>query len=116
MESETVFYTYILLCSDHTLYTGYTPNLLKRLQKHQKGQGAKYTRGRLPVKLLYFEEYPIRQQAMSREYQIKKLRRHEKQELIASVSPARAAEIDAFNQITEAGREAGTAAGAEQKS
>jgi putative endonuclease len=69
---------YILLCSDDTLYTGITNNLLKRLETHNKGKGAKYTKQRLPVKLLYYEEVLNRSLASKREYEIKKLSRAEK--------------------------------------
>ena len=74
--------TYILKCSDGTLYTGWTNNLDKRLKEHNAGQGAKYTRGRRPVKLVYFEAYDTKQEAMQREFQIKKLTRKEKEALI----------------------------------
>lgn len=50
-------YVYILKCSDNTLYTGWTNNLEKRIRTHSKGKGAKYTRARLPIKLVYFEKY-----------------------------------------------------------
>lgn len=74
--------TYILQCSDGTLYTGWTNNLDKRLKEHNGGQGAKYTRGRRPVKLVYTEEYETKREAMQREFQIKKLTRKEKEALI----------------------------------
>lgn len=74
--------TYILQCSDGTLYTGWTNNMEKRLKAHNAGQGAKYTRGRTPVKLVYAEVHESRQEAMSREVQIKKLTRKEKEALI----------------------------------
>lgn len=74
--------TYILQCSDGTLYTGWTNNMDKRLKKHNAGQGAKYTRGRRPVKLMYTEAYDTKREAMQREFQIKKLTRKEKEALI----------------------------------
>ena len=74
--------TYILQCSDGTLYTGWTNNLEKRLERHNAGQGAKYTRGRGPVKLMYMEEHETREEAMQREAWIKKLTRKEKEALI----------------------------------
>lgn len=77
-------FTYILECSDKSLYTGYTPDLEKRIATHNAGKGAKYTRGRLPVKLVYFEEYPTKEEAMHREYEIKQLKREEKLALIAT--------------------------------
>lgn len=76
-------YTYILECADHTLYTGWTNNLGKRLQTHQKGKGAKYTRFRLPVQLVYVEVFDNKIAAQQREYQIKQLSRSEKLQLIA---------------------------------
>ena len=75
-------YTYILKCSDGTLYTGWTNDLKKRLAAHNSGNGAKYTRSRSPVKLIYFEEYETKQEAMRREVQIKRLSRSEKLLLI----------------------------------
>lgn len=75
-------YTYILLCSDETLYTGWTNDLTKRLKMHNAGKGARYTRGRLPVKLLYYEIFATKQEAMKREVEIKKLSRKQKLLLI----------------------------------
>lgn len=75
-------YTYILECSDKTLYTGYTNNIEKRLRVHNSGKGAKYTRSRLPVRLVYFEKYETKQEAQRREYEIKQLSRAQKLELI----------------------------------
>ncbi|MFW6389548.1 MAG: GIY-YIG nuclease family protein [Halanaerobiales bacterium] len=75
-------YVYIVECADGTYYTGYTVNIKRRIQQHNKGQGAKYTRGRLPVKLLYYEKYNTRSKAMKREYAVKQLKKQEKQKLI----------------------------------
>lgn len=69
---------YILLCADGTLYTGWTNDIEKRLAAHNAGRGAKYTRGRRPVTLLYSEECATKSEAMSREGAIKKLSREEK--------------------------------------
>lgn len=66
-------FTYILRCSDDSLYTGYTTNLAKRLQTHNAGKGAKYTKARLPVEMVYHEEYVTKEEAMRREAAIKKL-------------------------------------------
>lgn len=77
-------YTYLLRCSDGTLYCGWTNELEKRIQAHNDGKGAKYTRGRRPVQLVYYEEYETRQQAMSREAKIKRLSKIEKEKLIKS--------------------------------
>lgn len=77
-------YTYIVKCSDETLYTGWTNNLKKRLEAHNSGKGAKYTKNRRPVELVYFEEYDTKQEAMKREYAIKQLFRQKKLALIRS--------------------------------
>lgn len=75
-------YVYILSCSDNTLYTGWTNDLERRINVHSSGKGAKYTRGRLPVKLVYFEKFNDKKLAMKREYAIKQLSREEKLRLI----------------------------------
>ena len=80
--TEGSWSVYILRCADGTLYTGIAPDVEKRLQKHNEGKGAKYTRGRTPVELVYQEPYPNRAEASKREYQIKQLSRAEKLELI----------------------------------
>lgn len=79
-------YAYVLECSDGTFYTGWTTDLEKRLAVHNKGKGAKYTRMRLPVKLLYFEEYEDKSSALKRECQIKKMSRKEKEKLVNHTS------------------------------
>ncbi|NKF07803.1 GIY-YIG nuclease family protein [Clostridium gasigenes] len=75
-------YMYILKCSDSSLYTGWTNDLDKRFKVHSQGKGAKYTKGRLPVELVYFEEFNNKIEAMKREYEVKQLSRKEKQKLI----------------------------------
>lgn len=75
-------YTYIVECSDGTLYTGWTNNLLKRIKTHNEGKGAKYTSSRLPVELKYYESFETKREAMQREYEIKRLSRKEKLEII----------------------------------
>ncbi len=75
-------YTYILQCCDKSFYTGWTNNLEKRLLTHNKGKGAKYTKARLPVELVYYEEFETKSQAMKREWEIKQLTHIQKQELI----------------------------------
>ena len=75
-------YTYIVECSDGTLYTGWTNNLEKRLEAHNAGKGAKYTKTRRPVKLVYQEHFETKEEAMSREYHIKQLSRKEKMKLM----------------------------------
>jgi len=77
-----VYYIYILRCSDDTLYTGYTTSLQKRLETHNSGKGAKYTRARLPVELVYSEEFEDKVNALKREYEIKKMTRNEKIRLL----------------------------------
>lgn len=73
-----LFYVYILKCNDNTLYTGYTVDLDSRIETHNNGLGAKYTRGRLPVKLMYHEVLDSKSDAMKREYEIKQLSRASK--------------------------------------
>lgn len=77
-----MFYVYILRCIDDTLYTGFTVNLEKRIDTHNKGKGAKYTRGRIPVELVYKEEYSTKSEALKREYFLKQLKRKEKIKII----------------------------------
>ena len=79
----TVCYCYIVECSDGTYYTGWTTDPPRRVATHNKGRGAKYTKMRLPVKLVYVEEQPGRNAAMKRERAIKKMTRSQKQKLIA---------------------------------
>lgn len=74
--------TYILKCSDNSLYTGWTNDIKDRLKMHNEGKGAKYTRGRGPVELVYLEEFDTKQEAMSKEAKIKRLTRKEKLLLI----------------------------------
>lgn len=73
---------YMLRCKDDTLYTGYTNNLMRRLKMHTDGKGAKYTRGRGPFQVVYMEKYATKEEAMQREYFLKKLPRKAKQQLI----------------------------------
>ena len=75
-------YTYILSCADGTLYTGWTNDLDRRLAAHNAGKGGKYTRVRLPVTLVYHEEFDTKEEAMSREYAIKQMTRAQKMKLI----------------------------------
>lgn len=74
--------TYILKCNDNSLYTGWTNDITHRLKMHNEGKGAKYTRDRGPVELVYLEEFETKQEAMSREAKIKRLTRKEKLLLI----------------------------------
>lgn len=77
-------YTYMVRCRDGSLYTGWTNCLEKRLACHNAGKGAKYTKTRLPVELVYYETFEKKEEAMRREWQIKQMNRKEKMDLIAS--------------------------------
>jgi len=79
---EMGYYTYILRCSDSTLYTGWTNNISQRIGTHNAGTGAKYTKSRRPVELVYCEEFDTKQEAMKREHKIKSLTRVQKLDLI----------------------------------
>lgn len=79
-------YTYMVECVDGTLYTGWTNGLGKRIICHNEGRGAKYTRSRRPVRLVYYEVFATKQEAMRREYAIKRLERKDKLALIAGRS------------------------------
>ena len=81
---EKVWHLYILRCGDGTLYTGITDDVLRRLAQHSAGKGAKYTRGRGPLELVYQEECGTHGDALRREAQIKRLNRQEKLELIGT--------------------------------
>ena len=76
-------YVYIVECGDGTYYTGWTTDPQERLKTHNSGKGAKYTRSRLPVKLVYWEVFPTKEEAMAREYAIKQLSRKQKEALIS---------------------------------
>ena len=75
-------YVCLLRCSDGSLYCGWTTNLTARLKAHNSGEGAKYTRSRLPVELVFYETCEDRHEALSREWHIKRLPREEKLALI----------------------------------
>ena len=79
---EKMFYTYILKCGDGSFYCGYTTDIENRVEKHNSGRGAKYTKSRLPVELIYFEEFETKSQALKRECAIKKLTREQKLKLV----------------------------------
>ena len=79
-------YTYMMECCDGSLYTGWTNDLDKRLACHNTGKGGKYTASRLPVKLVYYEKFETKQEAMRREYAIKQMARKEKMNLLTSDS------------------------------
>ena len=82
IKREGKFYVYIVQCADGTYYTGSTKNLEKRVELHNQGNGAKYLRRRLPVKLVYAKEYRYYKNVLHAERNIKKLGRKEKEELI----------------------------------
>ncbi len=81
-EKQEFNFTYMLKCGDGSLYTGWTNDMVKRLEAHRSGAGAKYTHGRGPLALAYLEVWPTKQEAMSREAQIKRLSRAQKLLLI----------------------------------
>lgn len=76
------FWVYIVECSDNTFYTGYTPDIEKRIKLHNAGRGAKYTRDRLPVKLVWSKEYKYFKKAFLMERRIKRLTRLQKESLV----------------------------------
>jgi len=82
-QAEAGHFVYIIECSDGSWYTGYTTDIARRVAEHNRGEGAKYTRGRTPVKLIYQESFSSRSSAQKREYEIKKLPRAKKEELLA---------------------------------
>lgn len=76
------FFTYIVECADKTYYTGFTPDLEHRIKLHNSGKGAKYTRDRRPVKLVWHREYKYFKKAVLEEMRIKKLTRKKKEEIV----------------------------------
>lgn len=113
---EKKHYVYILKCADGTYYTGYTTDPERRTQVHNSGKGAKYTRARRPVELIYTEEYDDKIEAQRREYAIKQLTRAEKEKLMyekkieeyAAKAKERWGDTDAFREYEKksAGRNA----------
>jgi predicted metal-dependent hydrolase/predicted GIY-YIG superfamily endonuclease len=83
---EKTYYTYMVRCNDDSLYVGYTPDLKKRLRAHNNGTGAKYTKYRRPVELVYYEEFKEKRQAQSREVLLKQLSHNQKEKLIFDFS------------------------------
>lgn len=79
-------YTYMVRCADGTIYTGWTTDLTRRIAAHNSGHGAKYTRSRRPVALLYAEQFSSKEEALRREYAIKQLPRAEKLRLIDQIN------------------------------
>jgi putative endonuclease len=78
----SVHWVYILKCDDGSFYTGYTTDVERRVREHDRGDGAKYTRGRTPVELVHRERFESKSAAMSREYEIKQLSQAEKEWLV----------------------------------
>ena len=77
-------YAYLLLCADGSLYAGWTNDLRRRLHAHNEGTGAKYTRARRPVRLVYAEAFDTKEEAQKRECQIKKLRHNQRLSLVTA--------------------------------
>ena len=92
-------YIYILICSDNTLYTGWTNDLEKRILNHNTKKGAKYTKNRLPAFLVYFETFDNKIDAMKREYFLKTLKRNEKEDIIKTFKGKRKEKI--LNDIND---------------
>ncbi len=81
--SSKPWYLYIARCNGNTLYTGVTTDVKRRIEEHNKGVGAKYTRGRAPIELIYCAEYSNRSEAQIEEARIKKLSRKKKEILVS---------------------------------
>ena len=75
-------YTYMVRCRDDSLYTGWTNHLEKRVEDHNSGRGAKYTKSRRPVELVYYEQFETKEEAMRREWEIKQLTHQQKEKLL----------------------------------
>ena len=86
VQKDEMAYTYIIECADGSFYTGWTNHLEERIRNHNAGKGAKYTRSRLPVKLLHYEVFHTKKEAMKREYAIKQLRKKDKRLIIENQS------------------------------
>ncbi|MEH7222907.1 GIY-YIG nuclease family protein [Bacillus sp. JJ1566] len=82
-------YFYVVECKDGTYYAGYTTDVDQRMKKHNEGKGAKYTRGRGPISLLFTQEFETKEEAMRAEYRFKRLKRPEKERLLAMESEER---------------------------
>ena len=89
---------YLVECSDKSLYCGYSDNIHRRIELHNKGTGAKYTRSRRPVKLVYSENYSSKNEAMKREYAIKQLTRCQKLNLIDGCSGMENETLDKYDK------------------
>ncbi|WP_018663631.1 GIY-YIG nuclease family protein [Heyndrickxia acidiproducens] len=82
MENKTKSYFYVLLCRDGSFYGGYTVDVERRLREHNEGRGAKYTRTRTPVYMLYYRAYETKSEAMKAEYAFKHLTRRKKEQFL----------------------------------
>ena len=89
-------YTYMLQCGDWSLYTGWTNDPARRLAVHQAGRGGKYTRSRLPVELVWLEEWPTKEEAMAREWAVKQLTRRQKLALVEAYKKSRKKPCETF--------------------
>ena len=89
MTANKRFFAYLLLCADGSYYAGYTTDLARRVSVHNAGKGAKYTKSRLPVTLVYFEEFDNGHAARSREWHLKRLTHAEKEALAGNGIPAK---------------------------
>lgn len=98
---DKLCFTYMLRCSDGSLYTGWTNNLKKRVTAHQDGKGGKYTHSHLPVKLVYYETFETRAEAMRREVEVKRLSKAEKEELVKKFPSERLAFIASSDDIKD---------------
>lgn len=96
-------YTYIVQCSDGTLYTGWTNDLNKRIKAHNNGKGAKYTKSRLPVELVYAKGHATKEEAMKDEYRIKQLPRQDKQKLCREYEEEQRKLQEEHHVVTESG-------------
>lgn len=80
-----MYYVYIVRCSDGTYYTGSAKDIYSRIETHNQGKGAKYTKGRLPVELMYSESLENKSRALSREYKIKRMTRKQKEKMFSLI-------------------------------
>ena len=78
------YYFYLARCADDTLYSGYTVNIKEREQRHNEGRGARYTKARRPVKIVYSEEYQTKSEAMKREYEVNQWTKNQKMDLLTN--------------------------------
>ncbi|MCL6416061.1 GIY-YIG nuclease family protein [Aestuariirhabdus sp. Z084] len=83
----SAWYLYVILCSDQSLYTGITTNIERRFAQHASGKGARFFRGREPLRVVYQEPHPDRSTASRREYEVKQLSRRQKLALVGNLEP-----------------------------